>query len=190
MKRMLSHILVFVLALLLIPFSALASGNISELEEDDTISVVVTGNKINSTSVSITNKTNTAVTVEIGHGTWFQSNSSSAQNMLVTNSRTVELAANETRSINVPTACMNIKRDIPTSSNRFTVNYEPTSKLAKLVAYLDENNCSYEVIQAAVWIITDEVSDSTLRGALVNQSGSSVIKQSHIDEARRIIAGL
>lgn len=167
------------------------SGTIHQLADNKTITVSITGSSIQSTSVKLTNETSGAVSVVIDYGTWFKSNSSSVQSMLVTSKKTVELTPDETRTVSVSTACMNISRDIPSSSNSFTLNsYSSSEKLAKLVKYADENNCSYAVIQSAVWIITDNVTDNELRGSLVDSSGNSVIQQSHIDEARKIIKGL
>lgn len=197
MKKTLSFVLALALSLVLFStaltengIAGTVTGTISQLESEKTITVSVTGNTINHTDVRITNETNTTVTAMIDHGTWFESNSSSAQNMLVTSNRTVELASNETRTISVPTACMNMSRDIPDSSTTFSVGYDPSSTLAMLAKYVDENDCVYEVIQSAVWIITDNATDKILLNVLVNQNGNSVIQQSHIDEARRIIAGL
>ena len=101
----------------------------------------------------------------------------------------------------VPVESMNINRLIPVSSDTFTVAYDEASLLARFVRYADENNISSYVKQAAVWIITNNASDSALLSAdlifdIIDRTESfytyrgsiSRINQENIDEARRILA--
>jgi hypothetical protein len=141
--------------------------------------------------MTLKNNSTQELNVIVEPGTWFQAGSSSVQNMLVTAKYTVSLGSNESKTVYVDTACMNMTRDIPGSSNSFTISYhDSSSKLAKLAKYVDEHNTSYPVIQCAVWMITDNASGSQLLQSLVDQSGRSVVDQSDVDEARRIVNGL
>ncbi|MDR0272219.1 MAG: copper amine oxidase N-terminal domain-containing protein [Clostridiales bacterium] len=166
------------------------SGTIQQLSASGTIDVQVTGSSIEHTNVRITNNSRSRVTVYINAGTWFESNSGSVQNMLVTSGVSVVLNAGQTSTTRVSTACMNIRRDIPNSSHGFQLQeLEQHHQLTRLVRYFDENPTSYPVRQAAVWIVTDHSTDSQLRGSLT-RGNTSVIQQSHIDEARRILSRL
>jgi hypothetical protein len=82
---------------------------------------------------------------------------------------------------------MNIRRDIPGSSNGFTVATSQNRRLVNLLKVLDENNSNFYTRQAAIWIVTDGVSNNQLLNTLTS-GGRSVITQSHIDEARRLLA--
>lgn len=170
---------------------SLKGESLATLLKDGKISVSVTGSSITKTDVSITNNTDQAITVFIPFGTWFAAGSSSVQNMLVTKEYTLKVGAGLKKSTTVSTACMNINRAIPKSSNSFSVKeYDVDAKLTRLLQLLDEADATYNVKQAAIWIITDGASDSKLRSTLVTSSNVQVIKQSDIDKAREIVKKL
>ncbi|MCL2814970.1 MAG: thioester domain-containing protein, partial [Oscillospiraceae bacterium] len=166
----------------------LKEGDISALINAGVIAVSVTGNSIDFTSVKLTNKTNREITATIPLGTYFNSNSSSVQNMVVRKPITVTIAANESKSISVATACMNIAKDIPGSNNGFGVSALDTdSKLMRVMKLLEENNASYAVTQAAVWIVTDNPSDYDLLNTLVYSGGGRAISEDDLKKAREIV---
>jgi hypothetical protein len=83
---------------------------------------------------------------------------------------------------------MNIYRDIPTSSNGFSVSaLENSSLLKRVMVLLDEKNASYAVTQAAVWIVTDNPSEYDLLNQLVDSYGNKVISASDLAKAREIV---
>jgi tetratricopeptide (TPR) repeat protein len=165
-------------------------GNLYDLVSKKSVSAKVMGESIDYTQVELTNKEDEEVTVYINVGTWFDSVSSSVQNMLVRSAVTVTLSPKETRTVSVPTACMNIDNDIPDTSNGLIIKYDDDALETKLAEYAAENDVSYDVFQAALWIITDNASDSRLRGSLVNQFGLQIISQDEIDAARDIVEQL
>jgi Leucine-rich repeat (LRR) protein len=160
-----------------------------DLIRDKKITLAVTGRSIQSTALSITNHTINPVSVLLEYGTWFESGASSVQNMLLTKRQTLTVSPRETKTFTVPTACMNASREIPGESNKFTLRSGALQKLTNLARYAEEHELSYYVIQSAVWIITDNLSDEVLRGILIS-NGVPVITQAHVDEARTIVAGL
>jgi hypothetical protein len=165
-------------------------GSLYDLERAKNVSAKVTGESIDYTQVELTNKEDEDVTVHISAGTWFDASSSSVQNMLVRNAVSVTLGPKETRTVSVPTACMNIDSDIPEQSDGFRVKYDDNSLETKLTEYAAENDVSYDVFQAALWIITDNSTDSRLRSSLVNSYGAEIISQDEINAARDIVEQL
>lgn len=165
------------------------SGRLDQLVNDKTVTATITGDRIESTNVTVQNETDAYVTVEIGPGTWFRSNSSSVQNMLVVTLETMQLAPYESKSIDIKTACMNMRRAIPDSSNSFSVRYDSSTRLAALAEYVAENYTDYLVIQCAVWIISDKASDDALLNSLT-RGYNKVIQQKQVDAARALISDL
>ena len=108
--------------------------------------------------------------------------------MVVRKPKTVTLSANETISVSISTACMNIHMDIPTSKNSFTIYaLEENSKLARVMELLEESNASYAVTQAAVWIVTDNPSEYDLLNTLVYSNGAKAITADDLAKAKEIV---
>ena len=136
--------------------------------------------------IEIKNRTNNYLFLTIPAGTYFVASSPSDQNMLVTTPKTVSLSPNSSTTVNLSTACMNIKRDIPNERAGYTVGYSNDQVLQNLVKLFEENNTSYYVRQAAVWIVTDNASYSDT-GTLVS-NGRQAISMSDYNEAERLVA--
>jgi hypothetical protein len=100
--------------------------------------------------------------------------------MIATSGWEIDLDAGEERSISIDTACANLPLDIPGSSNSFTVAQSPPRPDLVRIAPLLASE-SYDVRQAAVWIITDNASFDDL-GILVSSSGYSDFSMRVIDE--------
>jgi hypothetical protein len=163
------------------------TGTLSELLADDKIKAEVKGESIQRTSVTITNTGSQPADVEINIGTWFESKSSGIQNMLVIAPRTVTVEASGSATVSVPTACMNASRDIPTNLASFNVKYDEKSRLTRLAEYINENGISYDIAQAAIWMVTDNLLDWQMIDLLVYEDGEPVYSQDDVYEAREIL---
>ncbi len=101
-------------------------------------------------------------------GTFFTAGNPSSQNMVSIAPRLLTLANAKWLSIAIPTACANMMRKIPKTNDRFTAGLLPDhSDLFKVIRVLHSSNATPDVVQAAVWIITDNATFDGL-GTLVN----------------------
>lgn len=167
---------------------ALKGASLAQLVKDGSLSITITGKSITTTKYSIKNETNSAIKVFIPFGTWFDARSSGVQNMIVTEEKSFTIGAGQTSSGSIGSACLNISKKIPGSSDSFAVKeYEADAKLSRLMKLLNDEGAGYYVKQCAVWIVQSGVSDSRLTNSLVDQYRNKLIHQVHVDEARRII---
>jgi predicted transcriptional regulator len=166
---------------------ALCEGDIFALVQSGAISVDVTGDSIKFTNVRLTNKTSRNINVTVPIGAYFAASSGSVQNMVVRIPETVTIQANSSASASIATACMNIHRSIPNSNNGFSVSILENSKLARVMALLKQNNASYAITQAAVWIVTDNPSEYDLLNTLVYQNGGRAISSDDLAKAQEIV---
>lgn len=164
--------------------------NLTELIAEKKVEVMVSGMSIDSIKVRLHRLTRYDIGVMIPAGTLFVSRKKSVQNMVATGSKTITLDADAWFSTDVPVACTNKSRDIPCDADSFSVQASPFQKsLGKLIPVLDEEKCSFPVIQAAVWIITDNANYDGL-GTLISDSegfGSRLIKEEETAEAMYVI---
>jgi len=164
----------------------------------------VSGSGIRSVSVKITRNTPAGVMLAVPAGTYFVCGSS-AQNMVGTERRTVDLRKRDSAYLSMPAACANMRRAVPTSQASFSVqNRAASADLQKLAPHLAGQ--SFAVKQAAVWIVTDNASRSDLN-TLVSRpfgqvsggkpvisdgdvlSAAKLIQKAGIDLSRKRIAG-
>jgi len=165
------------------------TGYVQTLAKNGVLSVSVSGISIGNISVKLTNKTVRPAKVTIGLGTYFAANSGGVMDMVLLQPKSLSLDPGASETLNMLVAGMNISRDIPGSSNDFTLSaLNADSKLAKLVVVLADNGCTYAVSQAAVWIVQDNPGDSALLNTLENQDGSQTIKQADLDKAKTMVA--
>ena len=168
---------------------------ITTLMSQNKISAVITGIDINKVSISMTNLTDTPLMVVLPLGTWFGSQASYTQNMLLTHEVRLYLPSKGTENRNVGTACMNIDRGIPYSEDSFnSVNYlGDDALLTKVIKALNDKGAYYSVVQAAVWRITDNASTYDLTHTLRSGFGGfgpSVISEEDVVLADEIIASV
>jgi hypothetical protein len=72
---------------------------------------------------------------------------------------------------------MNISRHIPETDDRYEIKtLQEGDPLLRLLPVLSENYCDYYVIQAAVWMVTDNADYDDL-GTLINQYEERVINE-------------
>ncbi|MFQ5638915.1 MAG: hypothetical protein ACE5IR_13095 [bacterium] len=171
----------------------MAGRNLFDLIREKRVEVETQGSGIQSVRVKIRRRVNHDVTVQIPPGTFFVSHSSSAQNMVTTNGRSVTLDDDRWMSVSISAACANRPRDIPGQDDSFTVQRAPNQKeLQKLMPVLQSENVSSSVEQAAVWIVTDNADYYDL-GILVERSpfqiygGTRVINEYETARAMQIL---
>lgn len=136
------------------------------------IEATVAGSSIESVSLSVRNLTAEPIRVLIPAGTFFASNSDSAQSMIATAPQIAYLQPNQETFVSISTACANLPLDIPHSGNTFTIAQAPPKEDLSLVAPLLAAE-TYAVQQAAVWIITDDANFGGL-GILVRSDFSGI----------------
>ena len=146
-----------------------------------------TGNGIQSSRINIENLTDMKLHLIIPAGTFLSANSSSYQNMVLTKPRDIVVDAKKTHSGSVSVACMNIRRNIPTGNDSFGIAKRPDNHLlSKLIRLLSQRNESYAVVQAAIWIVTDDATYSDM-GILLNQYRQRTIDYDDYQKAVSIV---
>jgi hypothetical protein len=138
------------------------SGNrrdIYQAYRDGQIDIDIHGDGIESVSGKVTRKAGAKpMIVQIPAGTLFIPNGSGVQNMVVTRGASVNLTVSPSASFTTAVACTDIHRAVPTGTDRFEVGELPEQKkdVLKLFPVAAKAGASYEVEQAAIWIVTDD----------------------------------
>jgi len=166
----------------------LNKGDFATMIGNGMLSVSVTGQSIDYTSISIKNKSKRSITVTIPFGTYFAPANGGVQNMIMREDMTVSLSGKGDTSLGVKTACMNIDRSIPGGSDSFSVGVlERNSRLVRVIKLCDKKGATYSVTQAATWIVTDDPGDYALLNTLVYVGGGRAISDSDLEEAKQIV---
>jgi WD40 repeat protein len=150
------------------------SENIADLIKAEKVRVTINGDSIRRLGMRIEKTTSQPLDIIVPAGTYFVCNNRSAQNMVSLRDvrRTLE---KDSTSLSIPVACANKPKDIPTSKDGFTIGSLPNAEeLKKLTALLGTKNLSYEINQAAVWIVTDNASYDGL-GTLTTTTTSHAV---------------
>ena len=131
------------------------------------------------------------IRVRIPVGTFFVCGGS-AQNMITTREKTVDLDTDDWISVRVEVGCANRTRAIPSSKDEFSIERSPKQQeLQRLIPVLKKANVSFAIRQAAIWIVTDDA-DYDDMGLLVSRSqfqmfgGSRVIKEDDCARAMEV----
>ncbi|MDR1688760.1 MAG: hypothetical protein LBS21_09160 [Clostridiales bacterium] len=168
---------------------ALREADFFELLNAGKITATVTGGGIENSTVSITSNVKHEVNTVIPLGTYFASGS--VQNMVVRSEKPVYLRASGSATVTVPSACMNISRSIPYSDDSLSVRKLTNARLERVIRECSERGASYEVTQAATWIVTDNPSEYDLLHTLVytysNGIRSQAIDEDDLAKARQIV---
>jgi hypothetical protein len=150
-------------------------GNIVDLIEAEKIEVVPRGSGIDELDIDVRRLVEDLLDVEISVGTYFLSTSGSVQNMIVRTPQNVLLETDDWLEVKLEVACANMRREVPYSNDSFEIVRAPDqSELQTLMAYMEKAPdelgpyfLSYDVVQAAVWIVTDDANYEGL-GTLVS----------------------
>jgi hypothetical protein len=161
--------------------------DIVDLLETGAIEVTPQGSGIRTVSLRIRRLTARPVTVHVPVGTFFVARNARSQNMVATAAATRTLATNDWVTVSIPVACANRPRNIPRSGDAFTIERSPRqNELAQLMPLLDQAKVSYDIRQAAVWIVTDNATFSAM-GILV-RGGARVIGADDAARAMQLYA--
>jgi len=164
--------------------------DIVDLLHEKKIEIQAQGSGIERVSVRMRRLVRYSLTVRIPVGSFFVSSNPSAQNMVTTAESKVRLTTEEWVSVSPDAACADRRRDIPGSSDTFTVQRSShQAELAKLMPVLDKARADTETRQAAVWIVTDDADYGDLGTLVASQfgfGGSRVINEQETATAMRI----
>ena len=132
-------------------------------------------------------------------GYYLHSASGDYQNLLITHideyymdvtDGCMQLAPGETKRCGGDCTCMNIHRDIPDETCGYALTRLEDSTLAGLVQLFKEENVSYDVRQAAVWIVTDDADEydvQTLTVSYTDGSTETMINETEYAEALALV---
>ena len=132
-------------------------------------------------------------------GYYLRSASGAYQNLLITamdsdymdvSDGLIALEPDGTGTCGGDCACMNIHRDIPDESCGYALTRLEDSTLAGLVQLFKEENASYDVRQAAVWIVTDDADEydvQTLTVSYTDGSSETMINETEYAEALALV---
>ena len=132
-------------------------------------------------------------------GYYLRSASGAYQNLLITamdsdymdvSDGLIALEPDETATCGGDCACMNIHRDIPDETCGYALTRLEDSTLAGLVQLFKEENASYDVRQAAVWIVTDDADEydvQTLTVSYTDGSSETMINETEYAEALALV---
>ena len=127
-----------------------------------------------------------AVTVPVG--SYFVAANSASQNMVATETRSVQLDGDDWVRATIPVACANKPLKVPGEEDSFSIRRAPQQpELTTAVRALQAAHVSYPVVQAGVWIVTDNASYDGM-GTLIRQpSGKRVIGPADAAQAMKIL---
>ncbi len=172
----------------------MAGRDIIDFLDEGKLEIEMFGSGIQSVTVRIRKKVPYKISVIIPLGSYFVSSLKAAQNMVATEESSVRLINNEWVKVFVPAACANRGKAIPHGDVSFTVQRSShQEELVKLMPVLDKAGASYDVRQAAVWIVTDNADWDDL-GVLVSRpvfqlsGGTRAIKEQETAFAMKICA--
>ena len=160
------------------------------------IEVEVTGSDIQSVEIRLrlAGAAVAPIRVEIPAGAFFKSSDSSEQNMIATTTETVTLSNREWTVTSLAAACASRPLGIPDGDDHFAVQRLPAqAELAKAAKALAKADAPYAVIQAAIWIISDDADFDDL-GELVESvgfnpsGGTRVVNEEEAARALRILS--
>jgi len=175
------------LTLLLVNAPALAD-DLMDLLSRGQVQVEATGTNIQNVTVRIRRVATQPLQVDIPAGTFFASGSkSSAQDMISTSSSSISLTGPEWVELVIPAACADRFQKIPTSADQFTVRrLPPQAELAVAARALAAAGATYAVIQAGIWIVSDNADYGDL-GELID-IGMRVINENAAAQAMQILS--
>lgn len=165
--------------------------SITELIGADRIEVEARGAGIESVTLKIRRLSPEVSRVVIPAGTFFPSPDGAVQSMVCVQHTSVRLDSNAPMSVSVRVACANRLRAIPDADASLAVARTASSDdLERLAVVLDNVDPPFPVVQAAVWIVTDDADYTDLgilesrrsTPATIQLTGTRTIR--HTDAAR------
>ncbi len=160
---------------------------ITDLIVQNKIQAESRGSGIDSVSLEVRRLVQHEVTVLIPAGTFFVAQGS-AQNMVTTAERTITLTGDDWDSVSLDAACANMRRSVPRDDDSFEIRASPQqAELGGVARLLAKRGASTDVVQAAVWIVTDNADYDDL-GTLVSGGFGGLGGSRVIDESDAVAA--
>lgn len=125
------------------------------------IQVSPRGNGLNSVLMEMERQNDSLNRVIVPVGTYFATMGNS-QNMISTQPVTVDFKGTDRCSVDISAACADLNRPQPTNDIRFHVQELRDPVLRRLLQKIETSPVSDVVAQVAIWVVTDDVSRSTL----------------------------
>jgi hypothetical protein len=162
--------------------------DITDLLAGHKVEARVVGSGIQQVSLRIRRAEPNVAAVMIPVGTYFVAANSGSQNMVATESRSVQLEGDDWVPATIPVACANKPLKVPREEDSFSIRRAPQQpELRTAVQALHDGHASYPVVQAGVWIVTDNASYDGM-GTLIRQpSGKRVIGPADAVQAMKIL---
>jgi hypothetical protein len=162
--------------------------NLVEFAQSGDVSGRIAGKSIHEIDISIRNNTESRLIIHLPLGLYFMANSGNVQNMVLTESMSVSIAANEGKRFTAAVACMNIYKDIPDETSVFSIDMlDEDDPLLKLLDILIDNDSVFETAQAAIWHLRDRPGKQTMMEVLEYDDGEQAITEEHYAEAIRLV---
>ncbi|MCX6646681.1 MAG: hypothetical protein NTY09_10030 [bacterium] len=128
---------------------------IYSLVANDKIEIVAQGDTYNTVKITGISLVEEDLHVVIPAGTYLAARLNDVQNMVVTKTAELDLPALGTFEVIVQTASLETHESVPVPGNYFTAVGDFSSALTDLIRVIGDSEDSYETIQAAVWIVTE-----------------------------------
>jgi len=165
--------------------------DIHDLLQEGKIEVETKGDGMTSVQLTVRRRTHNVITVEIPPGTIFVSRNRAVYRMVVTTASTRTLDSDTWAFISVSVVFANRPDEIPGEKDSFNIVRSPQQpELTNVMLVLEEAGASHKARQAAVWIVTDNVTYSQLdhlvrRPLSIAFGGDRVIEEKEAAEAMR-----
>lgn len=153
------------------------------------VSVEILGAGMENIQGTVTRKADSEpLRLDVPVGTLFVSGSSGVQNMVTVALTRIDLTRSSSASFSVAVACANMHLAVPTAENSFSVQPAPMQQdLQAVLPLLNQAGAPSDVIQAAVWIITDNADYDDLGTLVDGFSGMRVINHSEAAQSMMYI---
>ena len=150
-------ILIGLLSAALMPTS---EHNILLLQKANKIELSIIGNAesthyLEPILLTVTNKTNKKIEINIPPGLHFATVDSNYQDVISTQERTMLIAANASKTIAMPGLCIQNHNSAPGGKTEFTLGAMALDKTLALAEFLDLKNIQGSQAQQAMWVLTD-----------------------------------
>ena len=163
-----------------------------DLIKEDKIAVEGLGDGIDRMKLVLRRKTSYPLSISIPIGIVLAPTANSVQSMITTSDSSSLLATDLGSRLSIDVACLNMRKQIPRSGDRFYVRTEAASdEFIRVLHALENEKASFFTRQAALWILSDDASyrDMTaLAYVTTNSTGFEVRRSEAIQRTNAAIA--
>ncbi len=141
---------------------------------------------VQSGTLTVTNNTDRVIAFFVGPGTYMKAKESGYQDMMIMTALKNVVEPHREYSWKVDVSGMNFDRAIPDKRDKFTLERIDGGPLRDMAEYCMANEIPYDVRQAAMWILTDNVSYMDCM-TLRDSDLVSVVSEEDYREAQRLL---